>query len=171
MPDFTTRTVNLADWLKSRTLMGEFRGNEVCAKLERQVEQLGPCEALIVDTTRALFLDYDFSCYAFARLFADPPLARAHGVIFEVAPSDQSAFFHGVLKARKLPRGVYAESRQNFLSHGLACKLIASPSGPIDFVASLPSLERRVAGRSKCEGTCRHPTARRCRRKTAGRNR
>ena len=141
MPDFATRIVDLADWLKSRTLMGEFRGDEVCARLQSEVEQLGPCETLIVDTTRALFLDYDFSCYAFRRLFVDPTPARAHHVIYQVAHSDQNAFFHGVLKARELPRGAYAESRATFVAQGLVCKLITAPSGPIDFIAALSSPE------------------------------
>src|SRR5207249_3453078 len=110
-----------------------------------RISSLSEHRALIVDTSDALFVDYDFSRHAFAPLFADPALEeQRRGVIFQLAASDQHAFFHGIVKYLKVPLGEYAKSKESFISANHTCKTIGARVGPIDFVGQLSSLEREV---------------------------
>lgn len=136
---------DIAEVLRSKTLMGEFRGKEVWKRLREDLTKLPEYSLLLIDTTSALFLDYDFCKHALAPLFSDEELERQRlFVIFQLPASDRNAFFHGVLKHLAKPLKEYSHSQETFVSHGLVCKILASPEGPLEFVGSLVEDEEVV---------------------------
>jgi hypothetical protein len=116
--------------------------------VEDGLNSLSERQALILDTTRVLFLDYYFCDMAFGRLFEAAFEERwpLRYVLFRLSrEADRRKLFHGILRyLKRAPLPKNAEMEAGFASMGLHANLIDPRTKAIQHFGQLGEDQQRV---------------------------